>query len=73
MLILPPSLRADFPVSGENVRKADKRGAGPAGRGFAFRQRRRECHIERQDTPPVKTCGFASPLWEGAKIRCISE
>ena len=26
-----PSLRADFPVSGENVCAADKRGAGPAG------------------------------------------
>ena len=24
-------MREDFPVSGENVRKADKRGAGPAG------------------------------------------
>ena len=28
---LAPSLRADFPASGENVREADKRGAGPAG------------------------------------------
>ena len=27
----PPLTRADFPVSGENVRKADERGAGPAG------------------------------------------
>ena len=27
----PPLTRADFPVSGENVREADKRGAGPAG------------------------------------------
>ena len=26
-----PSVRVDFPVSGENVRAADKRGAGPAG------------------------------------------
>ena len=26
-----PLTRADFPVSGENVREADKRGAGPAG------------------------------------------
>ena len=26
-------MREDFPVSGENVRKADKRGAGPAGTG----------------------------------------
>ena len=27
----PPLTRVDFPASGENVRKADKRGAGPAG------------------------------------------
>ena len=27
----PPLTRADFPVSGENVRKADKRGAGRQG------------------------------------------
>ena len=26
-----PSVRVDFSVSGENVRAADKRGAGPAG------------------------------------------
>ena len=31
----PPLRRADFPVSGENVREADKRGAGPAGLAFA--------------------------------------
>ena len=34
-LIKPPLTRADFPVSGENVRVADKRGAGPAGLAFA--------------------------------------
>ena len=30
----PPLTRADFPVSGENVRAVDKRGAGPAGLSF---------------------------------------
>ena len=38
------------------------------GGGFADRQRRRECLAVRQDTPPVKACGFDSPLNEGAKL-----
>ena len=51
--------RADFPVSGENVCEADKRGLGVAAR----KRRRRDCKVSIQDNPPVS---FAdSPLVRG--------
>ena len=47
---LAPSMRVDFPVSGENVREADKRGAGPAGLAKIFDFRLGECHKREQNS-----------------------
>ena len=54
----PPLTRADFPVSGENVRKADKRGAGRQG-----------CQPNRL-TGGEKTAGFLLPLSQKPVAKC---
>ena len=54
----PPLTRADFPVSGENVREADKRGAGPAGLAFA----KQKTGGENISQFFLSVCGARQPL-----------
>ena len=67
----PPLTRVDFPVSGENVCEADKRGAGPA--GLSAKLTGGEINVTISFSPSVFAYGESTSLITSARRRCACE